>query len=138
MKENVLNKNLHAQRGGASIKFMLVVIVLAVLVNAGYHYVPTAYQAENFKQEMQTAVIQVTAMPTANTNQTEMLKGRLVRLATENQLPPALIDVRQVNNVLTAHVKYSKEISIVPFGIYNYQYQFDHTATPSGFLLRSN
>jgi hypothetical protein len=138
MKENILNKNRDAELGGTSLKFMLVMLFLAVVINAGYNYVPTAYQGENFKQEMQTAIVQVTAMPSAATSQTDMLKTKLVRLATENQLPPAVIDVRQVNNVLTANVRYSKDVNIVPFGIYNYHYVFDHTVTPSGFLLKSN
>ena len=135
MDKNIL-KNRRTELGGASMKFMLVVLVLAVIVNAGINYIPTAYQGENFKQEMQTAVINATAMPASMGNPTEMLKAKLNKLAADNQLPPALIDVRQTNNVVSAHVKYSKEISIVPFGIYNYHYEFDHTATPTGFLLK--
>lgn len=138
MKEAVLNKNRSAERGGASVKFMFVMLIIAVVLHAGYNYVPTAYQGENFKQEMQTSIVQVTAMPTTTSSPPEMLKARLVKLATENQLPPAVIDVRQINNVLTANVRYSKDVNIVPFGIYNYHYEFDHTVTPSGFLLKSN
>lgn len=138
MSESILKEDRKAERGGASIRLMLFLLVLAVTINAGYNYIPTAYQGENFKQEMQTAVIQVTAMPSTTISPPDMLKAKLVKLATENQLPPSMIDVRQVNNVLTAHVRYSKDINIVPFGIYNYHYDFDHTVTPSGFLLKSN
>ena len=138
MKKNTAKTNRTAERGGANVKFMLVVLVLAIAVNAGYHYIPTAYQGENYKQEMQTAVVQALAMPLSGGNPAEVLKAKLGRIAADSQLPPALIDVRQLNNVLTAHVKYSKEVNIVPFGIYNYRYEFDHTATPSGFLMRDN
>ena len=138
MKGSVLKEKKHAELGGASVRLLIVVTVLGIIANAGYNYVPTAYQGENFKQEMQTAVIQALTLPPSAGTPTDVLKARLIKLATDNQLPPALIDVRQVNNVLTAHVKYSKDVSIVPFGIYNYHYEFDHTATPSGFLLKDN
>ena len=136
MEKDGLKKDYNAERGGASIKFLIVVVILIIVANAGYHYVPTAYQGENFKQDMQTAVIQGLALPPSGGNPAEVLKNKLLRIAADQQLPPALVDVRQVNNVLTAHVRYSKEVSIVPFGIYNYHYEFDHTATPSGFLLK--
>ena len=138
MDKNVLKKNYNAERGGASVKFLIVVIVLIVVANAGYHYIPTAYQGENFKQDMQTAVIQGLALPPSGGNPAEVLKAKLLRMATDQQLPPTVVDVRQINNVLTAHVQYTKDVSIVPFGIYNYHYEFDHTATPSGFLLKDN
>ncbi|MGI8468911.1 MAG: hypothetical protein ACR2N3_10700 [Pyrinomonadaceae bacterium] len=136
MNKNILNKYRGAELGGASVKFLIVAVILVVAANAGYNYIPTAYQGENFKQEMQTAVVQGLALPPQAGNPVDATKGRLIRIATDNQLPPAFIDVRQVNNVLTAHVRYSKDVSIVPFGIYNYHYEFDHTATPTGFLLK--
>lgn len=136
MNKKIVKKNRGAERGGASAKFMLVALVIILAANAGYNYVPVAYQGENFKQEMQTAVVQGLAMPPAAGNPVEVLKAKLNRIAVNSQLPPAVIDVKQMNNVLTAHVKYSKEVSIVPFGIYNYNYEFDHTATPTGFLLK--
>ena len=136
MNKIIVKKNCGAERGGASVKFMLVALMIILAANAGYNYVPVAYQGENFKQEMQTAVVQGLAMPTTAGNPVEVLKAKLKRIAADSQLPPALIDVRQMNNVLTARVRYSKEVSIIPFGIYNYDYEFDHTATPSGFLLK--
>lgn len=137
MEKNIQNEHRQSERGGAGIKFLMVMVVLIIVGNAGYNYIPTAYQGENFKQEMETALVQAMAMPTA-ANNPDALKARLMRIASQNQLPPALIDVRQMNNIMTAHVKYSKEVSIVPFGIYNYHYEFDHTATPSGFLTKEN
>lgn len=136
MDKKLLKTNRHAELGGANLKLLLTVLILGIMANAGYNYIPTAYQGENFKQEMQTMVVNSLTLPPTAGNPVEVLKGRLVRAATDDQLPPALIDVRQINNVLTARVKYSKEVSIVPFGIYNYHYEFDHTATPSGFLTK--
>lgn len=136
MKKSFINKRRERERGGASVKFLIVVLCLALGAHAAYNYIPVAYQGENFKQEMQTTVVQGLAMPPNGVNPVEAMKAKLARIAIDNQLPPALIDVKQVNNVLTAHVKYSKEVSILPFGIYSYEYEFDHTATPTGFLMK--
>ena len=48
----------------------------------------------------------------------------------------ATLNVTQQGNVIQARVTYTKNVSILPFGIYTYQYQFDNTATPTGFLLK--
>ena len=127
-----------AERGGAGVKFLLVLLALVLTANAAFNYIPVAYQGENFKQEMQTLVIQGMALPPNSGNPVEVLKAKLARAAKDYDLPPVAIDVRQVNNVTTAHVRYSKEVNVLPFGIYNYNYEFDHTASPSGFLMKSN
>jgi hypothetical protein len=125
------------ERGSARVKFFLVILVLVVLGNAAINYIPVAYQGESFKQEMQTIVVQGMALPTNGASPVDVMKAKITRAAKDNQLPPALIDIKNTNNVTTAHVKYSKEVSIVPFGIYNYNYEFDHTATPTGFLMKN-
>lgn len=136
MKKINIKESRASERGGASLKFLIVVIVIIIVANAGYNYIPVAYEGESYKQEMQTAVVQGMALPQTAGNPVDVMKARLKRIAVDSQIPQPLIDVRQTNNVMTAHVKYSKEVSIVPFGIYNYNYEFDHTATPSGFLLK--
>jgi hypothetical protein len=105
--------------------------------NAAFNYIPVAYQGENFKQEMQTAIVQGVSLPGKNVTAADTVKAKLIRAARDNNLPHALIDVKQPNNVVTAHVSYTTKVSILPFGIYNYQYEFDHTATPTGFLLKN-
>ncbi len=88
---------------------------------------------------MGTAVIQGVAMPGANLTATDAVRIKVQRAAVNNNLPSnALIEVKSANNVVQAHVNYTKSISIIPFGIYNYNYQFDNTATPTGFLFKSN
>lgn len=136
MDRNSIKNYRDSERGSARVKFLLVALILIVCVNAAYNYIPVAYQGENFKQEMQTAILQGMSVPANGVNPVEAMKARLSRAAANNQLPPAVIDVKQANNVTTAHVSYSKEVSIVPFGIYNYRYEFDHTATPTGFLMK--
>ena len=52
-----------SERGGAGVKFLIVFVVLFLIGHAGYNYVPIAYAGENFKQEMQTAVVNGLATP---------------------------------------------------------------------------
>ena len=126
-----------SEHGGAGVKLVIVMLVLFLIANAGYQFIPVAYAGESLKQDMQTAVIQALAMPSRMTP-ADTVKQKIQVSFQSNNIGPsnAIIDVKQVNNVLTAHVVYDKEIPIIPFGIYNYHYQFDHTVTPNGFLTK--
>lgn len=133
---NKAGKNRDSESGGAGVKFMAIFAVLLLVANAGYNYVPVAYEAESLKTEMQTAVVQGLALP-GKVNPVDNVKARIQKAAQQNDVPAdALIDVRQVGNAITARVVYAKQVNILPFGIYTYNYTFDHTATPTGFLLK--
>lgn len=130
-------QNRESERGSAGVKFVIIFAVILLAAHAGYNYVPVAYEAESMKTEMQTAVVQGLALPGGKINPVDNVKAKIVRAAQINDVPAdAVIDVRQAGNVITAHVTYMKEVSILPFGIYRYKYLFDHTATPTGFLLK--
>jgi hypothetical protein len=134
MKDTMNKAN--CERGGASVKFLLVLIVLFLFINAGYNYIPMAYEAQSFKQEMDTSVVQALAMP-GSMDAVATTKSRIQRAAAANNLPPdAFIEVKQINNVYQARVYYLKQVKLLPFNLYNYTYQFDHTATPTGFLAK--
>ena len=137
MKENT--KSVHRNKsecGSAGVKLALVLLILFLIAHAGYNYIPVAYNGQNFKQELQTAVIQGFALPTGRDPVAET-KGKIRTVAYNNSVPPdAFIEVKQINNVLQARVVYSKQVEIIPFGIYSYNYHFDHTATPNGFLTK--
>lgn len=125
------------ERGSAGVKLIMIMVGFFLAGNAGFNYIPVAYEAENFKSEMYTAVVQGLAMPNRGITPVDSVKERLKRAARTNELPPDFyMDVKQINKSLQAHVIYSKPVSILPFGIYTYNYHFDHTATPTGFLLR--
>ena len=127
----------HGERGSAAVKFTITLVVLVLIAHAGYNYVPVAYAAESLKTDMMTAVVQGLALP-GKVSPVENVKARIAQSVQRNSIPPdALIDVRQKGNALTAHVVYSRSVSILPFGIYTYTYRFDHTATPTGFLMDS-
>ncbi len=124
-----------AERGSASTKFFITLVIILLVGNAGYNYVPVAYEAESMKSEMQTAVLQGLATP-GKLSPVENVKARIQRAFAINNVPEnALLDVRQAGAAVTARVAYSKEVGLLPFGIYNYVFVFDHTATPSGLLL---
>lgn len=126
----------HTERGSAGVKFVIIFAVIVLAANAGYNYVPVAYQGESMKSEMETAVLQGLAMP-GRINPVDNVKERLKKSIVSMEVPAdALVDVRQNGNAITAHVVYSRNVSILPFGLYNYTYKFDHTATPTGFLLK--
>jgi hypothetical protein len=126
----------NSERGAAGIKLLLVLAVLILIANAGYNYIPIAYQGESFKQDMQTAVVQGMAVPPGVTV-TDMVKGKLKRALLSNDIPhDAFVEVKPINNAVQARVVYTKKVPILPFGIYTYKYHFDNTATPTGFLMK--
>lgn len=127
-----------SEKGSAGVKFMIILAVLLLAANAGYNYVPVAYQAESVRTEMQTAVLQGLAIA-GKLNPIDNVKARIQKALQQNEVPAdAVIDVKQSGNAITARVVYSKPVSILPFGIYKYNYAFDYTATPTGFLLKDN
>lgn len=136
MKEKTKNDYRANERGSAGVKLSALLVVLFLIANAGYNFIPVAYDGENFKQEMQTAVLQGFAIPNG-TDPLATTKKKIRSSANTNNVPQdAVIDVKQVNNVLQAHVVYSKPIEILPLGVYTYDYHFDHVATPNGFLTK--
>ena len=125
-----------SERGSAGVKFLIVFVVLVSAAHAGYNYVPVAYAGENFKQEMQTSVVNGLAMP-GRVNPVDYVKNRLGKAMHDNELPAdTVLEVKQVGTTLQAHAVYSKQVPILPFGLYTYTYHFDHTAVPTGFLLK--
>lgn len=134
--KNIMNEQ-NPERGGASVKFLLILVALFLIANAGYNYIPVAYEAQDFKQEMETAVVQAMAL-SGGSDPISVTKSRIRRAATANGIPENIfIDVKQVNNVMQARAYYLKQVKLLPFGLYDYTYQFDHTATPTGFLAKS-
>ena len=134
MKNHAIARN--SERGSAATKFLIIFAVLLLVAHAGYNYIPVAYEAESMRSEMQTAVVQGLALP-GKINPVENVKSRITRAAQLNAVPDdAIIDVKQTGTVISAHVSYAKTVHMLPFGMFKYNYQFDHTATPTGFLLK--
>ena len=133
-------KKLHAERpserGGAGVKFLIIGVVLVLIGNAGMNYIPVAYEGASFRQEMDTAVVKGLAA-SGRLKPLDVVKAHIQKAATDYQVPAeAIVDIRPAGESIQAHVVYSKEISMLPFGLYRYNYQFDHTAVPVGYLTK--
>lgn len=133
---NNLATHRESERGSAGVKFVIILAAIILFANAGLNYVPVAYNAESLKTEMSTAVLQGLAI-SGKLNPVDNVKARIAKAIVQNDIPAdAVVDVKQAGNALTAHVTYTKEVNILPFGMYKYTYKFDHTATPTGFLMK--
>lgn len=124
------------ERGEGSGKLIAFLVVLFLVGWAGYNYVPVAYNAQSFRQEMDTTVTQALAMPGAMQNPVGWTQERLKRIAPDFGVPDdVVIVVKPVQNgAVEAQVKYKKPVSLLPF--YTYQYEFDYTAKTGGFMTK--
>src|SRR6185369_15600328 len=121
---NTIVKNRANERGSAGVKFLIVFVVLILLANAGYNYVPVAYAGESFKQDLQTAVVNGLAVP-GRLNPVDVVKAKVQKAISDNDLPKdTLVEIKQVGPTIQAHAVYSQKVSILPFGIYTYTYHF--------------
>ena len=133
----IVSKDRSGEHGGAGLKFIIVLIGFILTINAGIQYVPVAYNAESLLTEMQTAILQGMSMPAGKLNPIDNVKERIRKAMVSNDIPAdAYVSVTQKGNVIQARVAYTKPVAVLPFGIYTYHYTFDHTATPTGFLLK--
>ena len=129
----------NGERGEAGAKLLLVLTVLILIGHAGINYVPVAYAGESLKQDMQTAVVQGLATPQKLGTPQQFVKEKIERAIAANDVPKdAYLEVKQNGKSLQARVYYKKSINILPFGIYKYDYVFDQTVTPTGFLLKGD
>ncbi|HEY2848203.1 MAG TPA: hypothetical protein VGI80_10325 [Pyrinomonadaceae bacterium] len=133
--EKLVNRRA-SERGSAGTKLMVTLVVIVLGAHAGYNYIPVAYNAQALRGDMDTAVLQGMALP-GKISPVDNVKERIVKAIIVNNISPgATLDVKQVGNGITARVTYQQQVNILPFGMYKYNYVFDYTATPTGFLLR--
>lgn len=125
-----------SERGGAAAKFLVIAVVLILIANAGYNYVPIAYAGASFQQEMDTAVVKGLGAP-GSMKPADVVKAHIERAAKDYNVPAdAVIEIKPSGNMIQAHVAYSKQVDMLPFGLYKYSYQFNHVATPVGYLTK--
>lgn len=125
-----------SERGSAAIKFTLVILVLALVANAGMNYVPIAYQGASFKQEMDTAVVRGLSA-SGRVKPLEAVQASIKKASYDYDIPTdAFVQIKPVNGVVEAHVAYTRQINMLPFGLYQHKYNFDYVAKPTGYLLK--
>ena len=117
-----------AERGGARLKFLIVILVIGATAYAGYLYVPVAFQAYLFKDLMQHDVdVAVTQNYPAS-----WVKDQLAKSAAEYSVPSdAVITPAQENSQIVVRVQFTRPIELPGF---TYHYEFDHTAKSTTFL----
>ncbi len=137
MKHVIYERN--SERGGAGVKLLIALVLLILAANAGFNYLPVAYQGESFKQDMEGAVIKGTVLPTTGKAPVDAVKKKLFEAAKSNAIPDdAVFEVKLQGKTIIGHVSYSKDVELLPFGLYVYTYVFDHTSEPSGFLTKNS
>ncbi len=126
------NKNL-SERGGASLKLLIAIVLIAVIGNAGYNYIPVAFDGYDLKEEMGTAVVRGMAASGRN-KPADVVRMRLKKALKNSNVPPnAVVEIKKGEGGVQARVSYTKTVELLPLGLYQYDYVFDHTATPTGF-----
>ncbi len=116
------------ERGGASLKFLIVMALVIAAAYAGYLYIPVAYNAYVLKDLMQHKVDVASTQGYPATWVGDQMK----RSATELGLPPdTVITPSQQDNRVQVRVQFAQPIE---FPGYTYQYEFDYTAKSTEFL----
>ena len=116
------------ERGGARLKFVMVVLIVGIVGYAGYMYVPVAFQAYQFKDLMQhdADVAATQGYPVT------WVSDQLTKSLAEYSVPAnAIITPTQQENRVFVRVQFTRPIE---FPGYTYQYEFDHTAKSTAFL----
>lgn len=116
------------ERGGAMLKFVVVMALIGLAAYSLMQYVPVAIQAYGFKDFMQEKVNIAAA-----TGKTTDWVVKEIRAGSEQYgVPPdAVIKAQQSGGRMEAHVQFVKPIRLPGF---TYQYTFDHTARSNSFL----
>lgn len=136
---NEVSSNRNSERGGAGVKLLLALVGIILIANAGYNYAPVAYQGASFKQEMDGAVLKGTVLPTSGKAPLDAVKMKLFQAARVNEIPDnAIIEVKQTGQTVVGRVRYAKYVEMLPFGLYTYTYEFDHTSAPAGFIVKNS
>ena len=105
-KNRMLKKQ--GERGGARLKFIIAIVVFAVVVYVGYLYVPVAYDAYYFKDVMQNKV----DMAATQGYETTWVKDQLDKSKAEYHVPPeAIITPARNDNRIEVRVQFTRPIS---------------------------
>jgi len=116
------------ERGSATLKFVIVMALMASSAYVGYLYVPVAYQAYMYKDLMQ----HYADVAAAQGYQPSWAGDQLVKSAGEYEVPPnAIITPVQRDNRIEVRVQF---VRVIEFPGYTYNYEFDQTVKSTAFL----
>jgi len=117
-----------SERGGAQLKFLLTMVVLACTAYAGYLYIPVAYRAHVYQDLMQ----HYADVAGAQGYKADWVGQQLTKSAAEYEIPSnAVISTTLNEGRVVVRVQYTRPIE---FPGYTYVYEFDHTVKSTAFL----
>src|SRR2546422_11192121 len=116
-----------SERGGARLKFILVVAIIAVVAYAAFQFIPVFFQAYQFKDLMQHDVDTAVALG----HPPSWVKDQLTKSTAEYGVPAdAVITPAQQDNRMEVRAQYTQPVEFPGF-VYNYE--FDHTVRSATF-----
>jgi hypothetical protein len=123
-KQNLL----HRQDGGARLKLIIALGVIAIVGYVGYLYIPVAVDAYYFKDAMQNKV----NMAAMQGFDAAWVSEQLSKSKSEFHVPDdAVITPAQKEGRMEVRVQFSRPIFFPGF---TYNYNFDYTAQSTSFL----
>jgi hypothetical protein len=129
MKNQTLLRN-RSERGGAQLKLIIFIAVVAIVAYTAYMYIPVAVDAYYFKDAMQNKV----NLAAAQGYDTAWLVEQVSKSKGEFHVPDdAVITPTQNEGRLQCRVQFSRPISFPGF---TYNYDFDYTAQSTTFLTK--
>jgi hypothetical protein len=121
------------ERGAARLKFIIVLVVVALVGYMGFQYIPVAYQSYTFKKFMDESADKAAASTLPSEQKGSWLENELRTNAKDYGVPA---DARMThifqNNRMEVTVTFTRQINLLPG--FAYQYNFNHTAKSSTFL----
>jgi hypothetical protein len=123
-----MHKNFTSETGGARLKFVLVLALIAIVGYGGYAFIPVWYQSYQLKDLMQHEVD--TAVATGKS--AAWIKDQLVKSSVEYGIPSnAVITPEEESGRFQVRVQYTQPVELPGF---TYNWEFDHTAKSANFL----
>lgn len=116
------------ERGAASLRMVIVLLVVALIGYVCFQYIPVAYQARSFKNFMNEKVTAAAENPSIPTEQKgTTVETQLKSSAKDYGVPPdAKMSHTYQNGGLQVTVQFTRQINLLPG--FAYQYKFDYTA----------
>jgi hypothetical protein len=129
MKNQTLLRN-RSERGGAQLKLIIFIAIVAIVAYTAYMYIPVAVDAYYFKDAMQNKV----NLAAAQGYDTGWLVAQVSKSKGEFHVPDdAVITPTQNEGRMQCRVQFSRPISFPGF---TYNYDFDYTAQSTTFLTK--
>src|ERR1700680_2741701 len=94
-----------SERGGSRLNFLIVAVLIAIIANACYQYIPVAYQSYLYQDQMQHFV----DVAAASGFPASWVKDQLAKNEIQFGVPPdAVISVTAQDSRVEARVKFSQ------------------------------